>query len=349
MDIDERADVAVLIGRFQPFHNGHAALLRTALETAPQVVVVLGSSFHARSAKDPFTWQERATMIASAMSAEERERVVYVPVRDYYEDARWADEVRKEVARAAGEDKRIALVTLFKDASNTYLNNFPHWRLVTIKVAADNDARSIRRVLFEAENLDVSLGVLAALVPTAVRQYLKAWSLLPHYAPLVKEHAAIEAYKAAWRAAPYPPIFCTVDAVVKTAGHVLLIQRDGFPGKGLWAIPGGFVEQCERLLQAAIRELTEETQLAVLLSSLSDALVDVVVFDHPDRSQRGRTITHAHFFNLETEHLPDVEGADDAALAKWIPVDELVSMEEQFFEDHFHILDHFLRLTGDAQ
>src|SRR6185312_17484078 len=54
MNATPKADVAVLIGRFQPFHNGHAILLRRALETAPKVVVVLGSSFHARSSKNPF-------------------------------------------------------------------------------------------------------------------------------------------------------------------------------------------------------------------------------------------------------------------------------------------------------
>jgi len=54
-------DVAVLIGRFQPFHNGHATLLQLALETAEEVVVILGSSFHARSTKNPFTGKSGQT------------------------------------------------------------------------------------------------------------------------------------------------------------------------------------------------------------------------------------------------------------------------------------------------
>lgn len=342
-------DTAVLIGRFQPFHNGHAALLRDALDAAPQVVVVLGSSFHARSAKNPFTWQERASMIGSTLSAADRERVRFVAVRDYYEDQRWADEVTAAVERCAGAGARVALLAFFKDASSYYLNYFPQWQMVAMQSNAEIDATAIRRVLFEAEDFDVSLGVLDALVPTAVRQYLKAWSLLPHFAPLVREHAAIAAYKASWSAAPYPPIFTTVDAVVVTAGHVLLIRRDGFPGKGLWAIPGGFVEQGERLLQAAMRELNEETQLAVLMPALADALVEVAVFDHPDRSQRGRTITHAHFFDLGTSQLPAIEGADDAAQATWTPIGEVAAMEEQFFDDHFHILNRFLQLTESRQ
>ncbi|PWF55024.1 bifunctional nicotinamide-nucleotide adenylyltransferase/Nudix hydroxylase [Massilia glaciei] len=345
---DARADVAVLIGRFQPFHNGHAALLKAALASAPHVVVVLGSSFRSRSAKNPFTWEERAAMIDGSLAAEERTRVSYLAARDYYNDPRWAAEVRAGVKRMAPAAQKIALVAFFKDVSSYYLNNFPEWEPLSVKVEAEIDATRIRRVLFEAEDLDVSLSVIAPLVPTAVRQYLKAWTFLPYFAPLAEEHKAVEAYKASWRAAPYPPIFSTVDAVVKTAGYVLLIRRNDFPGKGLWAMPGGFVEPGERLLQAAMRELNEETELGVLMPTLADALIGVAVFDHPNRSQRGRTITHAHFFDLKTEHLPEIEGADDAALAKWVPIDQLLSMEEQFFEDHFHILDHFLQLTGDV-
>jgi len=343
--MNKSPDVAVVIGRFQPFHHGHAALLKLALDTAPRVVVVLGSSFHARSPKNPFTWQERAAMIANTLAEADRERVSYVAVRDYYEDTRWANAVRNAIEEVSPDARHIALVGSFKDASSYYLNHFPRWELVTCDNVPDIDATRIRRILFEAENIDVSLGVIDTLVPLPVRQYLKAWALLPQHAPLVDEYRKLESYKAMWKAAPYPPIFTTVDAVVKTTNHVLLIQRGDFPGKGLWALPGGFLDQHERLVDGAIRELLEETRLAVLMPTLSDALVDVKVFDHPGRSLRGRTITHAHFFDLKTDRLPAIEASDDAAKAEWVPIEQLLSMEDRFHDDHFHILDHFLRLT----
>ena len=68
------------------------------------------------------------------------------------------------------------------------------------------------------------------------------------------------------------------------------------------------------------------------------------MFDHPDRSQRGRTISHAHHFDLGDRELPEVQGADDAAHAQWLPIAQLAGMEEAFFDDHFHMLDHFLGL-----
>jgi bifunctional NMN adenylyltransferase/nudix hydrolase len=336
--------IAVLIGRFQPFHNGHLGLLQTALATAPQVVVVLGSSIRARSSKNPFTWQERASMIRATLSAEDAARLSFIPVRDYYDDARWAKAVQQEITKQFG-NPQVSLIGHFKDVSSQYLNLFPQWQLVKCERQHQIDATRIRQLYFEADDLNVSLQIMQELVPISIAHYLKAWAILPYYAELAEEHHAILQYKLAWRNAPYPPIFSTVDAVVKTTEYVLLIKRGACPGKGLWALPGGFVEQHERLAQAAMRELLEETRLAVLQSSLLTALAEVKVFDHPDRSLRGRTITHAHFFDLRTGYQPDVCGADDAALAQWVPLAQLADMEEQFFDDHFHILDHFLHIT----
>jgi bifunctional NMN adenylyltransferase/nudix hydrolase len=338
MESTSKPEAAVLIGRFQPFHNGHAALLAQALDNAPKVIVVLGSSFHARSARNPFTWQERVAMIASTLSDSDRERIEFVPVRDYFDDLVWSSHVRSLVAKFA---ERVSLVAFFKDASSYYLNLFPTWPMIKVTSPGVFDATAIRRILYEADDAEDRL---LPLVPVAVREYLAAWRQQAPFKALVEEHKAIEGYKASWKAAHYTPIFSTVDSVVTSAGHVLLIRRNGFPGKGLWAIPGGFVEPTERLLQAAIRELGEETQLRVSAEQLAREFVEVAVFDHPQRSQRGRTITHAHHFDLETSELPIIEAADDAALAKWVPIDQLPAMEEEFFEDHYHILDHFLKL-----
>ena len=346
MTLSNAADTAILIGRFQPFHNGHAGLLQTALASAPKVLVVLGSSFHARSPKNPFTWEERAAMIRATLSEADRARVGFLPVRDYYDDVRWAEAVRTAVASECGDAAPLVLVAHFKDASSYYLNHFPHWEMVDADSVAALDATRIRRLLFESDNIDVALSVLDDSVPLGVRQYLKAWLTIHDIAALVEEHRMVERYKRAWKSAPYPPIFVTVDALVVSAGCVLLIRRGGHPGKGLWALPGGFVEQDERLLAGAMRELHEETSIAMLDSSLAAALVAVQVFDHPDRSQRGRTITHVHHFDLRSDFLPEVQAADDAALARWVPFAELVAMELAFFEDHFNILDHFFTLSA---
>ena len=61
-------DTALLIGRFEPVHSGHLALLQEALRQAPQVIVVVGSAWQPRSPKNPFTWQEREAMLREAQA-----------------------------------------------------------------------------------------------------------------------------------------------------------------------------------------------------------------------------------------------------------------------------------------
>ncbi|MGE5388412.1 MAG: NUDIX domain-containing protein, partial [Hyphomicrobiales bacterium] len=156
------------------------------------------------------------------------------------------------------------------------------------------------------------------------------------------EFRHVENYRAAWSSAPYPPIFVTVDAAVAHSGHVLLVKRKAQPGKGLWALPGGFVGASETLFDACLRELREETRLKIPPPVLRGNLRGEKVFDHPDRSLRGRTITHAFYFDFPSGNLPAVRGADDAARARWIPVSEVQSMRASLFEDHFFILEHFL-------
>ena len=334
-------DAAILIGRFQPFHNGHAALLSHALETATRVVVLLGSAFAARNAKNPFSWEERAAMIGCTLGEAQRTRVTFLPMRDYYDDARWAAAASKLVAQTLENKTRVALIGYLKDASSQYLNRFPDWEFIGMARQGNVDATALRRIWFEGEDSDVTRALLSPLVPPAVMHYLHGWAALPMYANLRSEHLALEESRKVWGDGP----FITVDAVVKASGQILLVQRGRAPGKGLWALPGGFLDGRERVLQGAIRELREETGFALLDATLEDALVDAAVFDHPDRSLRGRTITHAHFFDFKDARPPEVAGADDAAEAKWVPVADLAKMEGEFFEDHFNILNHFLNLA----
>jgi len=339
-------DVAVLIGRFQPVHNGHLALLRQALARAHRVVVIVGSAFQARTPKNPFTWQERANLLKNSLMADEAARLTICPVRDYYDQARWAKAVLAIVNQQIQPGNRIAMVGHFKDASSSYLSDFPGWELNRLPRYGAMDSTVLRDAWFGAPAPDraASLMQFAGEVPAATLQLLAQFAATPDYTALQRKWQALRNDRAAWAAAPYPPVFVTVDALLRGQGQVLLVQRGRAPGKGLWALPGGFLEPRDTLWQSCLRELAEETCCALPESTLRAALRQVHVFDHPDRSLRGRTITHAHYFDLGDAPLPAVQANDDAAQARWVPMDDLPGLEAQFFDDHFHILDHFLGL-----
>jgi len=352
------ADIAVLVGRFQPVHVAHLALLQRALAVAPRCIVVVGSAFQARTPRNPFTWTERAEMIRHALPEAERARVTVVPMRDYYDEARWVQAVRAAVAGATTDDAsaQVTLVGHLKDATSSYLAAFPGWALDAVPRLPGADGTALRDALFAAlpedphgpPSIDAALAAFVDQVPASTIAFLRAWTALPFLAALADEWRALRRYQAAWRAAPYAPTFVTVDAVLQCAGHVLLIRRGKAPGRGLYAVPGGFIEARETCWQSCLRELEEETHLKLLEETMRRSLRAVAVFDHPDRSQRGRTITHAHHFDLGERELPEVRADDDAAAVEWVAIADIAAMEDRFFDDHFHMLDHFLGLTEAA-
>ncbi|SEA75974.1 bifunctional NMN adenylyltransferase/nudix hydrolase [Variovorax sp. YR216] len=340
-------DLAVLIGRFQPFHNGHLSLLKQALVLAPRVVVVIGSAFGARSPKLPFDWQDCARMIRAAVPESERARILCVPVRDYFDEARWVATVRRAVAQALAEHHvappaSTVLLGHFRDPTRDYLGAFPDWTLHTLEGTPIRRASALRDAVFA--HGEAGLAEISTEVPPGTVDFLREWSARPSFENLRQEAAILREYDIAWSVAPYPPVLVTVDCVVKCGDRVLVIQRGHAPGKGLLAVPGGFLEQRETTFQSALRELEEETHLDVPHATLQSCLKGNDVFDRPDRSQRGRTITHGFFFDLGDREPPSIRADDDAAAASWMPIDRLCASEERFLDDHFQMLDHYLAL-----
>jgi bifunctional NMN adenylyltransferase/nudix hydrolase len=343
-------DYLVFIGRFEPFHNGHAAVARHALARAKKLIFLVGSADTPRTIRNPWTVAERAVMIQAALDGAS-DRLIIRPLRDHlYNESLWIAGVQRTVAEAirsdgGDADARVGLIGMDKDASSYYLREFPQWPLVDVQHTETLSATELRRYLFEAGRIDFhgALLMLRGNVPAPVFEMLEAFRKnSPAYAQLVAEHQFIDQYRAAWKDAPYAPTFVTTDAVVVHSGHVLLVRRRAEPGKGLWALPGGFVGQDEGLLDACLRELREETRLKIPVPVLKGSLKSRHVFDHPDRSQRGRTITHAYHFDFPAGELPEVRGGDDADKARWIPVSEALEMGPKLYEDHIHILEFFL-------
>lgn len=351
--MSKKYDLIVYIGRFQPVHNAHIDNIFKAVELSDYQLILVGSAFKARDAKNPFTWKERADMIGNALtSCNPPKTVIYAPLRDHlYSDASWLAEVQHKVKEVIHtfikKDKpRIGIIGHLKDETTYYLNMFPQWELINVPDQTGIDSTHIRDLYFGGCDMWAKRGRKEAshITNQHVIKFLDDFieENPQEYARICKEKEHIRLYKKAWEAAPYPPTFVTSDAVVIQSGHILMVKRGAAPGEGLWALPGGFVNQFETVEDACIRELREETKLKVPAPVLKGSIHAQRVFDHPLRSSRGRTITHAFFIVLKDGELPPVKGGDDAKSAKWIPLADLEEMEEYCFEDHYHIIHAFV-------
>ena len=125
----------------------------------------------------------------------------------------------------------------------------------------------------------------------------------------------------------------TVDAVAIDNDKILLIKRKYEPFKGKWALPGGRVECGERVEEAVLRELKEET-------GLDGEIVRLVgVYSDPNRDPRGHYVTVVFLVKVKGE----LRANTDAEEAKWFPLSE-VPWDDLAF-DHAKIIKDALRLV----
>ncbi len=134
----------------------------------------------------------------------------------------------------------------------------------------------------------------------------------------------------------YPPFAVTADVVLftieKDALQVLLVRRAEEPFQGSWALPGGFVKECEDLDAAAARELAEETGL----DAAKHHLEQLAVYGEPARDPRMRVVTVA-YWAVSAEH-PQARPGGDATEAKQFDVASIESGGVPLAFDHRRIL-----------
>ncbi len=105
-----------------------------------------------------------------------------------------------------------------------------------------------------------------------------------------------------------------VDLIIEREGEVVLVKRGFEPFQSMWALPGGHVEQGERVEEAAVREAVEETGLEI---EVEDVLG---IYDEPGRDPRGPVISVAYVCRPVGGEL---EADTDAEEAKWFDLDGL--------------------------
>ena len=350
----KQTHMSVFIGRFQPPHKAHIEIITRALEFSDRVLVLIGSAFKPSDTRNPFSAAERRHMIRLCFDVEQNKRIDFDFISDHpYNDLAWVKNVQTAIDKNyynnfGWQDKQdITLVGHHKDDSSYYLDLFPSYKQAEIEKLYGLDSTNVRGLWLSGTDAwkNGNMKMVAHFIPQPVMIHLNEVMKENRYQTLVKEYEFLRLYKLQWSQAPYPPTFMTADAVVTCLGHILLVQRKAAPGEGLWALPGGFLNQYETVRECAARELEEETKIKVPPARLRGSIRTEKRYDHPGRSLRGRTITTAFHFDLYGEKsLPKVKGSDDAASAKWFPLNEFIRMQEQMYEDHYHIVTDLLGL-----
>jgi ADP-ribose pyrophosphatase YjhB (NUDIX family) len=122
--------------------------------------------------------------------------------------------------------------------------------------------------------------------------------------------------------------------------YLLLVERGNYPYKGNWALPGGFINMDEDLIETAERELEEETGLKNVY------LEQVSMWGKPGRDPRDRTITALHMALIDKEKA-SVRAGDDAKAARWFCLTNYIEKRD-YFEEERVVRTKKLILEGDT-
>lgn len=337
-------DLLVFIGRFQPLHAGHQEVIERARELSKNVLVLVGSAGVARSTRNPFTYEERRGLIKTIFPD------VYTrPIHDHtYNDAAWILEVQQQVSaeiqdlfehNEIGENPKVGLIGCNKDHTSYYLKLFPDWASEGVEFVNPLNSTDIRHMLYGTMP---ERHEMASVMDLRTYDWLAEHRHTPEFAKLKMEYDYLVEYKEKYGEGP----FLTADTLVQVGGKVLLITRGKEYGHGLMALPGGFVNKHETFINAAIRELREETRLRVPDPVLRGSIKSSRTFDEPNRSARARLVTQCyHVALLNDTKTPEVRGGDDADHADFYDLAWILENEDLFFEDHFHIIKAMLGLA----
>ena len=354
--IKKKYDVSVVIGRFQPIHKGHESIFHKALEVADNMVVIFGG-YEGDLLRNLFSHDYRNQMLRTILTKEENKRTVTFLANDYlYNDDIWKIQIINSLnsnifINTLKKDKdklKYCLVGHDKDSSSFYLKMFPEWEFVGIdKFCLDDctiSSTDIRNSIFNG-----STDWEKYCTPSIVDNINSIVTTDPLFISMRERWKYAEDYKSKTKDMDYPPIYTTVDNLVLMNNKVLLIERKSKNGKGMLALPGGFLNHNELLIDGAIRELKEETSIHYDSKYLKSKLLYNFprVFDYPFRSSLGRLITNVFVYELNDD--PDemiekglLKAADDAKSIVTINLDYLMSKYILLHDDHYSICYNLL-------
>jgi 8-oxo-dGTP diphosphatase len=125
---------------------------------------------------------------------------------------------------------------------------------------------------------------------------------------------------------------------------VLSIKRGKDPYKGMWANPGGNIDEGESPDEAAVRELEEETGIRLP----EDHLRYIGKFDKPWRDPRNKNCV-SYAFMVILDYIPNAIAGDDAEECRWINVDENGEVSEDMAFDHAEVIKQAYQKINDPR
>ncbi len=290
--------VGLFIGRFQPLHLGHIDALNQAKQHwVTEFLMGIGSANKEHTAENPFTYEERKTMVTKVLKALHIKFSIYaVPDMD-------SDEDRKNfiIENLPKFDMVISgnpwTSDIFKKTK---------YKICILKIRKDIKSTTIRHMLHIGDNIG-----LGQFVPHQISTYLE-------HIKASKRLAEYYTHEGIW-----PSV--AVDGIIFTKDKKIVVIKRKNPPLG-YALPGGFVDYGETTEQALIREMKEEIWVQVKIRKLAGVMSD------PKRDPRAHIISIVYIADIISGK---VKAGDDAKSVKIMKLEDAKKLKMVANHDKF--------------
>ncbi len=281
--------IGLFIGRFQPFHLGHIDALKQARKYGiTEFFIGVGSSNKEHTAENPFTYEERKTMITKILNALWVKFTIY-PLPDMESD----DDRKNYIINNLPKFDAV----ISGNPRTTSIFKKTPYKICNIKITKDIKSTAIRHMLHIGD-----MEGLKTLVPGQVIIYLQSMKADKRLAKYYRdEHIG-------------PSI--AVDGILLTKDkRIVIIQRKN-PPLG-YALPGGFVDYGETTEQALVREMKEEIGVHIKIRKLAGVMSD------PKRDPRSHIISIVYIADIVSWRIKAGDDAKSVKLMKFEKAKEL--------------------------
>jgi bifunctional NMN adenylyltransferase/nudix hydrolase len=316
--------VGVVFVRCQPFHKGEMFLLSKALEIVDELIIIVTSVQKMRTLDNPFLSEEIFSLMKKYIGKKRIRNVIGVGDLLYDED-HWLLQANRIILENISEKDEEFYIIGHKNDKNDFYGMFD-FDFIDVCDFTDHGSeyKVTDDILYEYfKNSKISDEVVD-------KKLLQKFMQTDEYLDLKIQFKNNENL--------FPAIFTCVDALVICNKHFLLVKRKD---NGLYALPGGFLDASELLIDSCKKNVKEKTGLTLNNSDV----IGMHVFDYVNRSKIGRAISNCYFFVLDEKELPKVKGSGEFVEAEWVYFDDLQDLT--FHEDHYSIIYHSIRLMEE--
>lgn len=158
--------VRIVIGRFQPLHNGHVNLINAACSDTDKTVIIVGSSDKYGTKSNPFTFQQREALLRSLYIDPS---IDVLPLPDHVDDEKWLESLVTLVGAHTDSNDTVVAVVCNKDDETSKSNEIytSFYDSVEVDMAVNISATEIRKAYF-----DGSYNHLVGLFPDSTKSFL---------------------------------------------------------------------------------------------------------------------------------------------------------------------------------